>query len=245
MTNIDKSDFEHQHYSLDIVNENSVLLQFHLPPDPRLTQLLVKIKYTIENSFARYLIDVVPAYTSLLIYIDNQKISINEFKLGLQQNLQEINFQNQDSQAPTQAKSVELPVYYHPEVGIDLERIAATRSLSIDDIIRIHTEKTYTIYTIGFAPGFPYMGDVDPAIAEKRLATPRARVAKGSVGIAGRQTGIYPQSLPGGWNIIGRTYIELFQVDRYGAIDSPLRTGDHVKFKAISREEFVQQGGSL
>ena len=132
-----------------------------------------------------------------------------------------------------------IPCCY--ELGLDLPRIAEYCQLSPAEIIRLHAESEYTVYAIGFCPGFPYLGYLpDPLCGVPRLPSPRLRVEPGSVGLTGRQTGIYPLERPGGWNLLGRTPLELVNVaDGY----FPLRTGDRVKFEPIDRTEFEKLRG--
>jgi len=123
---------------------------------------------------------------------------------------------------------VEIPVVYGGESGPDLAFVAAHTGLSADEVIRRHTAPTYTVYFIGFTPGFPYLGGMDVRLTAPRLETPRARVPAGSVGIAGPQTGVYPLESPGGWRIIGRTHLPLF--DLSAQPPSLLSPGDEVRF---------------
>ncbi len=129
------------------------------------------------------------------------------------------------------------------EVGLDLEDMSTKTDLSIQEIIDIHSNKLYDVYAIGFLPGFAYLASVDKRIAMPRLSSPRKQIPKGSVSIADTQTAVYPQASPGGWNIIGRTALELF--DKNLDSLSPLSVGNKVKFNAISKEEFLSQGGVL
>jgi inhibitor of KinA len=131
---------------------------------------------------------------------------------------------------------IEIPVCYHPSFALDMEIISGSTQLSTKEIIRLHTDVEYTVYMIGFLPGFPYMGFVDDRIAFGRKSTPRAMVPAGSVGIAGKQTGIYPLDSPGGWQIIGRTPLTLFEPRR----DPPvaLEPGGTVRFFEVSLAEF-------
>lgn len=115
--------------------------------------------------------------------------------------------------------------------------------LSVEEIIKIHSQKLYDVYAIGFLPGFAYLGSVDNRIALPRLATPRKQIPKGSVAIANTQTAVYPEQSPGGWNIIGRTTMELF--DKNLEQLSPLSVGNKVKFNPISKEDFLNQGGII
>jgi len=179
------------------------------------------------------LLDVVQAYTSVAVYFDLDQTTLAE--IGRQ--LQEVTFD--DRSGPPPGKHHRIPCCY--ELQLDLARVARDTNLSEQDVIRLHAATEYTVYAIGFCPGFPYLGYLPPALAgTPRLEKPRVRVAPGSVGMTGRQTGIYPLERPGGWNLIGRTPLELVNVaDGY----FPLRTGDRVRFEAIDSDEFVRLQG--
>lgn len=129
-----------------------------------------------------------------------------------------------------------IPVLYGGDWGPDLEDVAAFAGLSPVETITLHTSIRYRVYMLGFSPGFPYLGLVPECLAMPRLSTPRTRVPAGSVGIADRQTGIYPSSTPGGWSLIGRTPISLYRKRR--ATPFLLKAGDAVQFKSIGRAEF-------
>lgn len=141
-----------------------------------------------------------------------------------------------DAAPPVEDRTVELPVCYSGELAPDLEEVARQARLSQDDVVGLHTAALYTVQMIGFTPGFPYLAGLDPRLATPRRAEPRLRVPAGSVGIGGEQTGIYPLTTPGGWNIIGATPRSLFDSTR----DPPalLRIGDRVRFVAISHDEY-------
>ncbi|HBC33414.1 MAG TPA: allophanate hydrolase subunit 1, partial [Marinobacter adhaerens] len=141
------------------------------------------------------------------------------------------------------ARIVELPVYYDREVGLDLEDVCEHAGLSRDEVVRIHSEQLYQVYAIGFAPGFAYLGSTDERIAIPRKSTPRLKVPTGSVGIAGTQTAIYPSCTPGGWQIIGRTPQKMVDWDSDSL--ALVQVGDQVRFRAISRDEFLELGGNL
>jgi inhibitor of KinA len=133
-------------------------------------------------------------------------------------------------------KIIRIPVCYDERLGIDLENIVSKNKISIKEIIKIHTEETYLVYCLGFLPGFAYMGKVHESIQIARHATPRKEVMAGSVGIAGMQTGIYPMNSPGGWQIIGRTPLKIF--DKDPAILGKLSAGNRIQFYPISFSEF-------
>ena len=143
----------------------------------------------------------------------------------------------------TEEKIVTIDVYYGSDVGLDLEDMGIKTNLSVEEIIKIHSQKLYDVFAIGFLPGFAYLASVDERIALPRLSTPRKQIPKGSVAIANTQTAVYPQASPGGWNIVGRTAMELF--DKNLEQLSPLSVGNKVKFNPISKEEFLNQGGII
>ncbi|MEZ5502882.1 MAG: 5-oxoprolinase subunit PxpB, partial [Halioglobus sp.] len=147
------------------------------------------------------------------------------------------------AQPPSAARTVVLPVYYAAEVGADLEALARRAGLSTDQVIDLHAGTLYRVYAIGFAPGFADLGQVDERIAAPRLATPRASVPCGSVAIADRQTAVYPAQSPGGWNLIGRCPVSMFDPQSQPCM--PVAVGDSVRFEAISRERFLALGGEL
>jgi KipI family sensor histidine kinase inhibitor len=134
-------------------------------------------------------------------------------------------------------------VYYAAEVGEDLEPLAARAGLSTDEVIALHCGTDYRVYAIGFAPGFAYLGQVDERIAAPRLATPRLKVPRGAVAIADRQTAVYPAVSPGGWNLIGRCPVRMFDPNAEPIM--PVAVGDRVRFESVSRERFLALGGDL
>ena len=135
-----------------------------------------------------------------------------------------------------------LPVWYGPESGPDLVELADSNGLSVDEVVQRHHTREYRVYAIGFAPGFAYLGEVDEVIARPRLTTPRQQVPTGSVGIADRQTAVYPAESPGGWNLIGRCPVRMF--DPLAAVSMPVGVGDRIQFEPISRSEHLELGGA-
>jgi len=135
-------------------------------------------------------------------------------------------------------RQIQIPVCYDPAMAPDLPMLAARSGLTPSDIIQLHTATEYRVFMLGFLPGFPYMGTVNEQIATPRLAQPRQRVPAGSVGIAGIQTGIYPLESPGGWNLMGRTPLRMFDAQR--TEPTLLQPGDRVRFYAVSLAQFYQ-----
>jgi inhibitor of KinA len=183
--------------------------------------------------------DVIPAYHTLTLVYDlallkkqNPKASVyDEMKAHLQKA-----FDLMKETPAVTTKLVEIPVCYDPSLAPDIVSLAAEHKLSVEEVVKLHTEKTYRVYMTGFLPGFAYMGTVDAKINTPRKQQPRTMVPAGSVGIAGEQTGIYPFDSPGGWQLIGQTPVVMFDARR----EEPcfLRAGDEVRFHPVTLNEF-------
>lgn len=176
-------------------------------------------------------VECVPAYASLLLRFDHAPShSADAWRDLITQAL---------ADAPAHAEATRertLPVWYGGEAGIDLVDVAAHAQLTPAQVVSRHTAATYRVAMLGFAPGFPYLLGLDPVLAMPRRSSPRTHVPAGSVAIGGLQTGIYPQALPGGWQLIGRTPVRLF--DLAASSPSLLQPGDHVRFRAIDEHEY-------
>jgi inhibitor of KinA len=182
-----------------------------------------------------WLVDVVQAYTTIAVHFDLDRITFADAAPVLQS----LATSEDPAADAISTKHHILPCCY--EMQLDLERVARHTGLSPAEVIRLHSETEYTIYAIGFSPGFPYLGYLPtPLWSVPRLETPRLRVEAGSIGLTGRQTGVYPQARPGGWNLIGRTPLMLVDVAQ-GYF--PLRTGDRVRFEPIGAAEFQSLSG--
>ena len=176
-----------------------------------------------------WLRDLVPAYASVGVFFDPLLIEADALEMWLRTTLDTLPAATKKAAAST--RTVDIPVAYGGEAGPDLESAAAELGLAPTELAKRHALGEYTVAMIGFAPGFPYLLGLDPALALPRLATPRTSVPAGSVGIGGTQTGIYPRESPGGWRLIGRTPLMLFDPSR----DQPalLAPGDRVRFVAM------------
>jgi inhibitor of KinA len=182
--------------------------------------------------------DVVPAFASVTIHYDPAAIAGDasdspyaRLTTQLSRTLAEIG--TEDLPAP---RIVELPVCYGGDFGPDLDDVAKRHALTTDEVVRIHTEGDYLVYMVGFMPGFAYLGGLSDRIATPRRSSPRTAVPGGSVGIGGQQTGVYPMQSPGGWNLIGRTPLKIFDITRDD--QTLLATGDRVRFVSISASEY-------
>lgn len=190
-----------------------------------------------EALFGTALVDLVPSYTTLLIQYDPLAFTPDEARAVIRRAADGLAPENGPSEAPVK----KIPVWYDPTVGPDLPKLASRWSMGVDEVVELHAGTEYRVYALGFAPGFAFMGVVDPALETTRLSTPRQRVHAGSVAIAGRQTSAYPAVSPGGWNIIGRTPITLF--DRQRDEMSFLQVGDRVRMVPVTKGEFLKLGG--
>jgi len=173
-----------------------------------------------------------PAYCSVLVKFDALKWRHEELEETLKQYLGRL-----EDVALPEPRQVEIPVCYGGEHGPDLNDVSAIHGMTPEQVIELHSSPTYLVYFLGFVPGFAYLGELPEALVTPRLATPRRRVPPGSVGIAGRQTGVYPVATPGGWRLLGRTPISMLRPDQNGL--SLLSIGDRVRFTPISAEQFV------
>jgi inhibitor of KinA len=179
--------------------------------------------------------DIILAYDTLTLVYDILHFDSNPF-LFANTILEQFNASKKCLNAMENKSIIEIPVCYDASLGIDLQNAIKASNCSIDELIQQHSDKIYTVYCLGFLPGFAYMGDVPNAIQLPRHPSPRSKVLAGSVGIAGRQTGIYPSTSPGGWQIIGRTPIKIF--DPTSTSLTLFKAGDQIKFKPIDLASF-------
>ena len=223
---------------LHSAGENALIAYLGEETSPEVSARVQGLAQALEDALGDELLDLVPSYASLLVIYnplltDHLQIAhrLRELAAGLA------------TTAGGVGKEVILPVYYHPEVGDDLEPLAQRAGLAVEDVIALHSAQEYRVYAIGFAPGFAYLGEVDPRIAAPRLATPRQRVPRGAVAIADRQTAVYPAVSPGGWNLIGRCPQRMFDPEREPAM--PVEVGDRVRFEPIDRTRYLALGGEI
>ena len=229
---------------ISIAGENSLILYFGDKADPNTSSQIQLMAAELKNRLANILIDLIPSYSSLLIIYDAFKTDHHEVRKFIRATqVYNALCENGDSTSLTDGKLVTLPVYYSTESGPDLENLASGAGLSIEEIITLHQATEYRVYAIGFAPGFAYLGTVDERIATPRLSTPRTKVPRGAVAIADRQTAVYPAESPGGWNLIGLCPTTMFDPSQEPCM--PFQVGDKVRFEPISREQFIELGGSL
>ncbi|GAM74278.1 allophanate hydrolase 2 subunit 1 [Vibrio ishigakensis] len=179
----------------------------------------------------------VPSYTTLLLEFAPINFDVNK---AIAEISQVLTLAGTVTTSSSEARVIEIPTYYGPETCLD---IALYRGLSIQEMASIHSSELYQVYALGFAPGFAFMAEVPEALQLPRRDAPRASVPKGSVAIAGKQTAVYPDTSPGGWNIIGRTPLELYTPNNKQI--SRIQVGDKIRFVAINRSEYLTLGGEM
>ena len=191
-----------------------------------------KLLRSLQKYPPAWLRNLQPAYTSLMVSFDLCQIDHGNVEAEIRRIAG-----CRKRRRPPKTRLVEIPVCYGDEFGPDLDEVARLHGLRQPDVIAMHTSPIYHAYFLGFAPGFAYLGEVPEQIATPRLETPRRELPAGSVAIAEKQTAVYPFSTPGGWRLIGRTPVLMFQTDRTPM--STIAIGDSVKFHAISRRQFL------
>lgn len=194
---------------------------------------VIAMQHAVESSPIKGFMGAVPAYGSLTVYFNDQ-VSTTTVRAWLS----DLSAQVSNTSLATEGKQISIPVCYDPSLGTDLDWVAAHLNRSMEDIVALHTSIEYRVYMIGFIPGFPYMGTLPTALEVPRKQTPSMKIPAGSVAIAGKQTGIYPAEVPGGWQVIGRTPLKMF--DPSTTPCSFLNAGDIVQFKPITLEMFNQ-----
>ncbi len=218
------------------MGDSAFVVRFGELISPELHARVVGALHALDAARERWVVDLVPGYASLMVIYDAVQAAPQQVQQWLTQTLATA------QPEPARRHAIEVPVWYHPSVGMDLEPLAREKGLTVEELVALHTAPEYLVYMLGFRPGFPFLGGLDPRLFAPRLATPRVAVPAGSVGIGGQQTGIYPMKSPGGWRLLGRTPMKLFSLEK----DPPfaLGVGDRVRFVPISEERYFALGGT-
>ena len=223
----------YEHPAYRIMGDRALLVELGDGISPLVNKKVRELFLCLKNNRVEGVVETMPGYRSLLIVYDPLKITLS----ALKERLNKLHTTIDRSEIP-KPRTLEIPVVYGGECGPDLNWVAEYHKLSPEEVVRFHTGTTYQVYMIGFTPGFAYMGQLPEAIATPRRETPRTAVPRGSVGIAQSQTGVYPVESPGGWQIIGRTPLRLFDPEKWPP--TPLEMGDLVKFFPIKEEEMAR-----
>jgi len=227
-------------YRFYSLGDSAITLDFGNVIDEAINRKVISLFYSINRTPLVGMVEAVPAYSSLTIYYDvcqlrkkvPETMTVAEWiKDQFMQRLEKHHPENDPV-----SKHIKIPVCYEKDFALDIEEVALAKNIPVEEIIQIHTSKNYHVYMLGFLPGFTYMGQIDEQIEMPRRSQPRQKVETGSVGIAGRQTGIYPLASPGGWQIIGRTPLKLFDANNNEPV--LLKAGYTVQFYSITKNEF-------
>jgi inhibitor of KinA len=228
-------------YRIYALGDQAVTLEFEVSEiDETIRALVISMKTWIEKNPFDGMVDIIPGYRSISITFDLFRVSTTQRCDSASGFVREKLTRAYESCGSTKQSShsrhLSIPVCYHPKFALDIEYIAEQKKISTGEIVRLHTAPVYQVYLIGFLPGFPYLGFVDTQLEVPRKSTPRAAIPAGSVGVAGKQTGIYPLQSPGGWQIIGRTPLRLFDPLRFPPALFDLE--DRITFYEIDEKEF-------
>ena len=215
-----------------IAGDSSLCAEFGNEISKEINAQIRAFNILLKESGIAGIVETIPTYRSLLIQYDPGIISYKSLEGKLKKLLARL-----DSVEIPPSEVLEVPVLYGgEEMGPDLKFVAENAKMSEEEVIKLHSEPEYLIYMLGFTPGFTYLGGLNDAIETPRLKTPRVKIPAGSVGIAGKQTGVYPIDSPGGWQLIGRTPVKMYDPNR----ETPIlpKAGQYIKFRAIDRAEY-------
>ena len=214
-----------------VAGDSAVCVEFGNEISPEINKKIRAFKIAVEKSDIPGIVETVPTYRSLLVHYHPEVIGFKALTEEFDKLMGSL------SSIPIPPPTViEIPVLYGGEMGPDIENVAEHNHKTVEEVIKVHTSEEYLIYMIGFIAGFPYLGGMSKEIATPRLKSPRVKIEGGSVGIAGEQTGIYPVASPGGWQLIGRTPLKLYDADREKPV--LLEAGQYIKFAAVTEEEY-------
>lgn len=209
----------------------SLIVEFGNEISTECNNKVMQLNQSIRKDAVAGIIETVPTFRSLLVYYDPMLISYKKLCKYIRST-----FSLAGVDASKKKRIIEIPVCYGGEYAPDIKDVAVHTGLSMEEIIALHSGPDYLIYMIGFLPGFPYLGGMDTRLNTPRLSNPRTSIPAGSVGIGGEQTGIYPIASPGGWRLIGRTPVRLYDSER----ENPTlyQAGDYIRFRSILEEEY-------
>ncbi|KML08016.1 5-oxoprolinase subunit PxpB [Rossellomorea marisflavi] len=230
-------------YSLRPLGDHALVIEAGSSIDHATHVKVRSICSAIEEADPAWITDIVPAFTTVTLHYDPMKLEHPD-RLPYETVMNRIHtiLSSIPPGAEEEPRTIEIPVCYGGEFGPDLESVAEWNDLTPEKVIELHSASPYLVHMIGFSPGFPYLGGMPEEIATPRRKEPRLRVPRGSVGIAGSQTGIYPLESPGGWQLIGRTPVALF--DTQACPPGILQAGDRLRFKPITPQEYKEMEAS-
>lgn len=221
-------------YSIRNAGECAFTIEFEEKISPEINLLVTLLESNPKLKNTNGIIETIPAYRSLTV-IYNPYILSHKKLYSIIESICE-SLSSGKAHTNITPKTHIIPTCYGDKYGIDLPVVAKHANITLDEVISMHSKRRYLIYMLGFLPGFAYLGGLDSRLHTPRLESPRTTIPSGSVGIGGSQTGIYPLSSPGGWNLIGRTPLKIYDPNREKSI--LFSAGDYVKFVPISSDEY-------
>lgn len=226
----------HNILAIEPLGDCALVIHFAKIIHPTMNQHIHALAKQLRTTQPHSITDIVPSYQTLAVFYQPEQLSFQSLVALIE--TCNINTQSEIFES----RQIEIPVCYEHDCAPDIALLAEHCQLTVEQVIERHSQVNYAVYFLGFKPGFAYLGDLDAKLHMPRKATPRLNVPAGSIGIGGAQTGIYPQATPGGWQVIGRTPLKLFDP----TMDSPclLQPGNTIRFKPISFDEFKRIGGS-
>lgn len=234
-----KSEIQIRMFQIKPIGDQGLIIQLPQEISPQILSQVLFLKELLEEKQKEWKLpmEFVPAYASLTVYFEICQVSYEEMEQRVRC---VVEHSGEKRGNLSRGKLIEIPVCYGGAYGEDLAFVAEHNHLTPEEVIRIHTSQEYLVYMLGFLPGFPYLGGLDPRLVTPRKQTPRVRIPAGSVGIGGEQTGIYPVASPGGWQLIGQTPIKLFRADPQSGMEVPIyQAGDRIRFYPITEQEYI------
>ncbi len=218
--------------NLETLGDQAILIRLGREISLSVHERVIALLHSLDGGRAPWVVDIVPAYATILVIFDPMDVTPEAVKKWI------LGCARETPGGALVSRTIEIPVLYGGEFGPDLGTVSRMTGLPCEEVIRRHSANEYRVYMLGFKPGFPYLGGLDPALSVSRLSVPRPCVAAGSVAIAGQQAGIYPVDSPGGWRILGRTPVAIF--DPHSATPFLLEPGDRVKFSPVDSGGFAK-----